>query len=102
MKRHVNYVSKMASKKGTILFVGTKRSAQSIVAEEAKRCGMPFINRRWLGGLLTNFQDRARLDQSLKEIEAMQTDGRLERINKKEQLMLETRAGKAGSQFIWY
>lgn len=84
----VNYVSKMASKKGTILFVGTKRSAQSIVAEEAKRCGMPFINRRWLGGLLTNFKTVRGSINRLKEIEAMQTDGRLERINKKEQLML--------------
>ena len=85
----VNYVSKMASKKGTILFVGTKRSAQSIVAEEAKRCGMPFINRRWLGGLLTNFKTVRGSINRLKEIEAMQTDGRLERINKKEQLMLK-------------
>ncbi len=84
----VNYVSKMASKKGTILFVGTKRSAQSIVAEEAKRCGMPYINRRWLGGLLTNFKTVRGSINRLKEIEAMQTDGRLERINKKEQLML--------------
>lgn len=84
----LNYVSKMASKKGTILFVGTKRSAQSIVAEEAKRCGMPFINRRWLGGLLTNFKTVRGSINRLKEIEAMQTDGRLERINKKEQLML--------------
>lgn len=85
----VNYVSKMASKKGTILFVGTKRSAQSIVAEEAKRCGMPFVNRRWLGGLLTNFKTVRGSINRLKEIEAMQTDGRLERINKKEQLMLK-------------
>lgn len=84
----LNYVSKMASKKGTILFVGTKRSAQSIVAEEAKRCGMPYINRRWLGGLLTNFKTVRGSINRLKEIEAMQTDGRLERINKKEQLML--------------
>jgi small subunit ribosomal protein S2 len=83
-----NYVSKMASKKGTILFVGTKRSAQSIIAEEAKRCGMPFVNRRWLGGLLTNFKTVRGSINRLKEIEAMQTDGRLERINKKEQLML--------------
>ncbi len=85
----VNYVSKMASKKGTILFVGTKRSAQSIVAEEAKRCGMPFVNRRWLGGLLTNFKTVRGSINRLKEIEAMQSDGRFERINKKEQLMLK-------------
>jgi small subunit ribosomal protein S2 len=90
----VNYVSKMASKKGTILFVGTKRSAQAIVAEEAKRCGMPYINRRWLGGLLTNFKTVRGSINRLKEIEAMQTDGRLERINKKEQLMLKRELDK--------
>tara|TARA_R110002096_G_scaffold435533_1_gene661243 strand:- start:30696 stop:31691 length:996 start_codon:yes stop_codon:yes gene_type:complete len=90
----VNYVSKMASKKGTILFVGTKRSAQSIVAEEAKRCGMPFVNRRWLGGLLTNFKTVRGSINRLKEIEAMQTDGRFERINKKEQLMLKRELDK--------
>jgi len=84
----INFISKMASKKGTILFVGTKRSAQSIIAEEAKRCGMPYINRRWLGGLLTNFKTVRGSINRLKEIEAMQTDGSLERINKKEQLML--------------
>lgn len=85
----INFASKMASKKGTILFVGTKRSAQGIVAEEAKRCGMPYINRRWLGGLLTNFKTVRGSINRLKEIETMQTDGSFERINKKEQLMLK-------------
>ena len=84
----VNFASKMASKKGTILFVGTKRAAQSIIAEEATRCGMPYINRRWLGGLLTNFKTVRGSINRLKEIEAMQTDGGFERVNKKEQLML--------------
>ena len=84
----MNFVSKMASKKGNILFVGTKRAAQSIVAEEATRCGMPYINRRWLGGLLTNFKTVKGSINRLKEIETMQTDGSFERINKKEQLML--------------
>ena len=83
----INFVSKMASKKGTILFVGTKRSAQSIIAEEAMRCGMPYVNRRWLGGLLTNFKTVRGSINRLKEIETMQTDGSLERVNKKEQLM---------------
>ncbi|MEQ8290206.1 MAG: 30S ribosomal protein S2 [Gammaproteobacteria bacterium] len=84
----VNFISKMAAKKGTILFVGTKRSAQSIVAEEAKRCGMPFVNRRWLGGLLTNFKTVKQSINRLKEIETMQTDGSLEKLSKKEGLML--------------
>lgn len=84
----VNFISKMAAKKGTILFVGTKRSAQSIIAEEAKRCGMPFVNRRWLGGLLTNFKTVKQSINRLKEIETMQTDGSLEKLSKKEGLML--------------
>jgi small subunit ribosomal protein S2 len=90
----MNFVSKMASKKGTILFVGTKRSAQSIVAEEAERCGMPYINRRWLGGLLTNFKTVRGSINRLKEIETMQTDGSFERVNKKEQLMLRRELDK--------
>ena len=83
----VNFISKLASKKKTILFVGTKQSAQTIVSEEAKRCEMPYVNRRWLGGLLTNFKTVRGSIKRLKEIEAMQTDGSFEHINKKEQLM---------------
>lgn len=90
----MNFVSKLASKKGTILFVGTKRAAQSIIVEEAKRCGMPYINRRWLGGLLTNFKTVRGSINRLKEIEAMQTDGSLDRVNKKEQLMLKRELDK--------
>lgn len=90
----MNFASKMASKKGTILFVGTKRAAQSIVAEEATRCGMPYINRRWLGGLLTNFKTVRGSINRLKEIETMQTDGSFERVNKKEQLMLRRELDK--------
>jgi small subunit ribosomal protein S2 len=85
----VNYISKMAAKKGTILFVGTKRSAQSIVAEEAQRCGMPYVNKRWLGGLLTNFKTVKQSINRLKELESMQTDGSLEKISKKEGLLLK-------------
>ncbi len=90
----MNFISKMASKKGTILFVGTKRAAQSIIAEEATRCGMPYINRRWLGGLLTNFKTVRGSINRMKEIEAMQTDGSLDRVNKKEQLMLKRELDK--------
>lgn len=90
----INFVSKLTSKKGTILFVGTKRAAQSIVAEEATRCGMPYINRRWLGGLLTNFKTVRGSINRLKEIETMQTDGSFERVNKKEQLMLRRELDK--------
>lgn len=90
----INFVSKMAAKKGKILFVGTKRSAQSIIAEEAKRCGMPFVNRRWLGGLLTNFKTVRGSINRLKEIETMQADGSMERVNKKEQLMYKRELDK--------
>lgn len=84
----MNFVSKMAAKRGTILFVGTKRAAQPVIEAEATRCGMPYVNRRWLGGLLTNFKTVKGSINRLKEIETMQTDGSFERINKKEQLML--------------
>jgi len=90
----MNFISKLTSKKGKILFVGTKRAAQSIVAEEATRCGMPYINRRWLGGLLTNFKTVRGSINRLKEIETMQTDGSFERVNKKEQLMLRRELDK--------
>ena len=83
----LNFIGKLASKKATILFVGTKNAAQSIIKEEAKRCDMPFVNRRWLGGLLTNFKTVRGSIKRLKEIEAMQTDGSFDHINKKEQLM---------------
>ena len=84
----MNFVSKMAARRGNILFVGTKRAAQPIIEAEATRCGMPYVNRRWLGGLLTNFKTVKGSINRLKEIETMQTDGSFERINKKEQLML--------------
>jgi small subunit ribosomal protein S2 len=90
----MNFVGKMAARRGTILFVGTKRAAQSIVQAEAERCGMPYVNRRWLGGLLTNFKTVRGSINRLKEIETMQTDGSFERINKKEQLMLRRELDK--------
>lgn len=93
----MNFVGKMAAKRGTILFVGTKRASQSIIAEEAERCGMPYINRRWLGGLLTNFKTVKGSINRLKEIETMQTDGSFERVNKKEQLMLRRELDKLKS-----
>ena len=82
----LNFVGKMASRKGVILFVGTKRSAQQIVEEEARRCAMPFVNRRWLGGLLTNYKTVKQSINRLMELEAMQTDGSVERMSKKEAL----------------
>ncbi len=82
----VNFIGTLAAKKGNILFVGTKRSAQAIIKEEAERCGVPYVNRRWLGGLLTNFKTVRRSINRLKELETMQTDGSFDRISKKERL----------------
>ncbi len=85
----MNFIGKLASNGGKILFVGTKRSARNVVAEEAQRCSMPFVNHRWLGGMLTNFKTIKQSIKRLKELEAMDSDGSMEaRFNKKEQLNL--------------
>jgi small subunit ribosomal protein S2 len=80
------FVKKMAAQKGTVLFVGTKRQAREIVAEEALRCGMPYVDERWLGGMLTNFKTVKLSIKRLKELEQMQQDGSFERLSKKEAL----------------
>ena len=82
----VNFIGKLAAKKATILFVGTKRAAQKIIQEEAVRCGMPFVNKRWLGGLLTNYKTVRQSINRLKALEQMHTDGSIERMSKKEAL----------------
>ena len=73
----------------TVLFVGTKRQAQDAVREEAERAGQYYVNQRWLGGLLTNFQTVQKSIKRLKELEAMQTDGRYEKLTKKERIKLD-------------
>lgn len=82
----VNYIGKLASKKANILFVGTKRTAQKIIQEEAMRCGMYYINKRWLGGLLTNFKTVKQSINRLKTLEQMNEDGSVDRMSKKEAL----------------
>ena len=72
-----------------VLFVGTKRQAQDAIREEAERCGMYYVNNRWLGGLLTNYQTVQKSIAKLKEIEAMREDGRFEMLTKKERLKLD-------------
>jgi small subunit ribosomal protein S2 len=83
------FVQNLAGQGRTILFVGTKRQAQEAVAEEAQRCGMPYVTERWLGGLLTNFVTIRRSLDRLKDLEAMSTDGRHDRLTKKEVAHLE-------------
>ena len=80
----------IAEDKGkTVLFVGTKRQAQDAVREEAERSGQYYVNQRWLGGLLTNFQTVQKSIKRLKDLEAMQTDGRYEKLTKKERIKLD-------------
>jgi small subunit ribosomal protein S2 len=79
-----SFVTQLASEGKTILFVGTKRQAQDAISEEAQRCGMYYVNQRWLGGLLTNFTTIQRSLARLRELEAMATDGRYETLSKKE------------------
>jgi len=73
----------------TVLFVGTKRQAQDAIREESERAGMYYINQRWLGGLLTNFQTVQKSIKRLKDLEAMQGDGRYEKMTKKERIKLD-------------
>ncbi len=84
----MNFVKKMAAKKGTILFVGTKRQAREIVAEEAQRAGMPYVDERWLGGMLTNFKTVKGSIKRLKDMEQMSQEGSIEKLSKKEALMM--------------
>lgn len=88
LKESLDYLSRVASKRGTVLFVGTKRAAGQAIAEEAARCGMPYVSHRWLGGMLTNFRTIRQSINRLKELEAMETDGSFERLVKKEVLEL--------------
>ncbi|MBL8434987.1 MAG: 30S ribosomal protein S2 [Zoogloea sp.] len=83
----MDFVRKLAANRGTILFVGTKRQAREIIAEEAARGGMPFVDERWLGGMLTNFKTVKVSIKRLKDMEAMVEDGSIERLSKKEALM---------------
>lgn len=80
-------VRKIAAKKGTILFVATKRQAREIIREEAQRCGSPFVDHRWLGGMLTNFKTVQLSIKRLRELEAMIEDGSIDKVSKKEGLM---------------
>jgi small subunit ribosomal protein S2 len=84
----LKFARTLAANRQTILFVGTKRQAREILREEAMRCQMPFVDHRWLGGMLTNFKTVKQSIKRLKEMEAMQVDGSFERISKKEALGL--------------
>src|SRR4051812_17394231 len=87
------FVRQLAANRGTVLFVGTKRQARDTIAAEAKRCGMPYVDQRWLGGMLTNFKT---VKTSLKRLKEMKTqqEGGLDAMSKKEQLMFTREMAK--------
>jgi small subunit ribosomal protein S2 len=82
----LKFVRRLTANKGTVLFVGTKRQAREIIKEEAVRCGTPYVDYRWLGGMLTNYKTVKQSIKRLKDIEAMARDGTLDKLPKKEGL----------------
>ncbi|MFW6020862.1 MAG: 30S ribosomal protein S2 [Guyparkeria sp.] len=90
----LNYVGKLAGNGGKILFVGTKRSARDIVETEAKRCGMPYVNHRWLGGMMTNFRTVRSSIRRLKALQQMEEDGTFAKLVKKEALEMTRERAK--------
>jgi small subunit ribosomal protein S2 len=93
-KDALNFISKIASKKGKVLLVSTKSAAQDIVKEEAQRCGMPYVNYRWLGGMLTNYKTIRQSIKRLKELESMFEKSSFGRLTKKEILNLTRERAK--------
>jgi small subunit ribosomal protein S2 len=90
----LKYSRQLAANRGTILFVGTKRQSRDTIAEEAQRCGMPYVNARWLGGMLTNFKTLKVSIKRLKDMETAVEAGELERMSKKEALLFEREIAK--------
>ena len=90
----LNFLGRMAANGGTILFVGTKRAAQECIAAEAQRCGMPYVNQRWLGGMLTNHRTVRQSIKRLKDLETLIEEGGLDRVSKKEGLSLQRELAK--------
>lgn len=85
----MNYMGRLAANRGSVLFVGTKRQAREVIAEEASRAGMPYVDQRWLGGMLTNFKTVKASVKRLREMETLISEGGLERMSKKEGLMFQ-------------
>lgn len=83
------FLRQTAARGGSVLFVGTKRAARELVAQEAARCGMPYVDSRWLGGMMTNFKTVKTSVKRLKEMEALKAEGATEKMSKKEALMFE-------------
>lgn len=94
------FMSNTAAQGKTVLFVGTKKQAQDVVAEEATRCGMPYVNQRWLGGLLTNFATLKKSMKKFKDLQKMKLDGDFEHFSKKDASRLEKKYKKMEKLFI--
>jgi SSU ribosomal protein S2P len=90
----VKFARQLAARRGTILFVGTKRQAGEIVREQAERCGMPYVDQRWLGGMLTNFKTVKTSIKKLKDMQAQAAEGVLEQMSKKEALTFQREMDK--------
>ena len=90
----LKFVRQLASKRGTILMVGTKRQAREVIAMDAQRAGMPYVDQRWLGGMLTNFKTVKGSIKRLKDLEQMVEDGTMERMAKREALALKRELAK--------
>jgi small subunit ribosomal protein S2 len=94
IEKAYSFVKDTVAKGGTVLFVGTKKQAQESIEEEAKRCGMFYVNQRWLGGTLTNFKTLKKNLQRIKDIEKMETEGTFEKLPKKEVITIKRDYGK--------
>lgn len=90
----MNYIRQLSANRGTILMVGTKRQARDIIANEAQRAGMPYVDQRWLGGMLTNFKTIKTSIKRLKDMEAAIEDGTVDKMSKKEGLMFQREVAK--------
>jgi len=86
LNRATDFLREVASRGGTVLFIGTKKQAKIAIREAAQKCGMPYVTERWLGGMLTNWQTISQRVEKMEDFEAMMRDGRLEKLSKKEQL----------------
>jgi small subunit ribosomal protein S2 len=94
LEHSFNFARSVAQKGGTVLFVGTKKQAQEPIQSEAERSGMPYVNHRWLGGMLTNFVTMRGRIARMEQLETMEADGRMATLPKKEQLLLKKELGK--------
>ncbi len=94
LRTALTFLEQLSRKHGRVLFVGTKRQAREVVAEEAKRCGAFYVNQRWLGGTLTNFKTIRQSLRRMEELEQMRSDGTIEKLTKKEALDLQRELDK--------